>query len=133
MDILLILILLAVFLLPSFFLQRRQQKQQQQMQQLQASLEVGTDVVTAAGIHGTVSALNGDQVTIEVSPGVHTVWERMAVVRVVTPAEPVDPVKVNEGDFEQVDEMPGNHEEIQNTTAELDDEAQRRREHPENN
>lgn len=133
MDILLILILLAVFLLPSVFLQRRQQKQQQQMQQLQASLEVGTDVVTAAGIHGTVSALNGDQVTIEVAPGVDTVWERMAVVRVVTPAEPVDPVRVNEGDLEHIDELPDSDEEIKNTASELDEEVQRRREHPENN
>lgn len=133
MDILLILILLAIFILPTFFLQRRQQKQQQKIQQMQAALEVGNQVVTAAGAHGTISALNGDQVTLEVAPGVHTVWERMAVVRVVTPAEPVDPVMVNEGDFAEAPEHPELVQDEQQDFPEFDEDAQRRREHPENN
>ncbi len=85
MDLLLIIILLAVFLLPSFFMMRSQRRRQAEIQNLQNSLVVGARVVTASGVHGTVTAVRETEVDLEVSPGVEVTLERIAIVRHLTP------------------------------------------------
>jgi preprotein translocase subunit YajC len=64
---------LLLFLLPIVvlvLLMRQQQRRLRQHQALIASLEVGDDVVTASGIYGTITALDGDIAMLEVAPGV---------------------------------------------------------------
>jgi preprotein translocase subunit YajC len=81
MEALLPLILLvAVFY---FLLIRPQQKQRKQLQQVQQALEPGSKVMTGSGLIGTVEAVEGDEVLLEVAPGVTNRFVRRAIVQVI--------------------------------------------------
>ncbi|HEX6198173.1 MAG TPA: preprotein translocase subunit YajC [Jiangellaceae bacterium] len=88
MEALLPLILLvAVFY---FLLIRPQQKQRKQLQEVQQSLTPGSKVMTGSGLIGTIEAVEGDEVVLEVAPGVTNRFVRRAIVQVI-PDEPVVP------------------------------------------
>ncbi len=74
-----VIILFAFYLL----MIRPYRKQQREQSQLQRQLAVGQQVVTKAGLYGTVAGVDDDSVTIEVSPGVRTRWALPAVARIV--------------------------------------------------
>ncbi len=79
-----ILALLAVLL---FVLPARQRKRMQaQAQALQEALTVGTPVMMAGGLHGTVAALGQTTVDVEIAPGVVVTYARQAVLEIRTPA-----------------------------------------------
>jgi preprotein translocase subunit YajC len=79
--------LIAVTFLVLIYLPARQRnRQMQQVQSLQASLEVGAEVMTSSGLYGRVVALREDEVDLEVAPGVVTTWTRLAVREVKSPA-----------------------------------------------
>lgn len=103
MESLLLVLLLAVFLLPSFFMMRSQRRRQTAMRELQNSVSVGDRIVNVAGIHGTVVAVEGDLVTLEVSPGVEMTMDRIGVMRVLE-AAPVEDVTV----VEEIEDHPEN-------------------------
>ncbi|AKK08923.1 preprotein translocase subunit YajC [Corynebacterium testudinoris] len=103
MESLLLVLLLAVFLLPSFFMMRSQRRRQTAMRELQNSVSVGDRIVNVAGIHGTVVAVEGDLVTLEVSPGVEMTMDRIGVMRVLE-AAPVEEVTV----VEEIEDHPEN-------------------------
>ena len=69
-----VVILLGVLLFVSNRRKRRQAQQQQQ------GLAIGTAVSTTSGLLGTLSALDDQTATVEVSPGVHLQFVRRAVV-----------------------------------------------------
>ena len=50
---------------------------------VRASLEPGSRVLTTAGIHAVVHAVEDDVVVLEVAPGVHVRFADAAVVRVL--------------------------------------------------
>jgi preprotein translocase subunit YajC len=76
--------LLAVML---FVLPARQRKRMQlQAQQMQASLTIGTPVMTTSGLHGTVAALGETTVDLEIAPGVVATFARPAILEVRKPA-----------------------------------------------
>lgn len=82
------LLLIALLLL---FL-TAQRRRQRAVRQTQASLEVGARVMTTAGLFATVAAVEGDEVLLEVAPGVVCRYVRAAVARVVPPpAEELPP------------------------------------------
>lgn len=81
MEVIFILGLLVVFLIPQVLLMNKQRKRQQEIMRTQRSLTPGTRVVTASGVHGAVRAVHGDVVELEITPGVVTTWELLAVVR----------------------------------------------------
>jgi len=58
---------------------RPQQQRVRRQRELIASLEVGDEVVTAGGVVGRVTALEGDEVHLEVAPGVTMRFVRLAV------------------------------------------------------
>ncbi len=62
-----------------FFLRPRQQKAKAQRTGAGKTLAVGDEVVTIGGILGTVSAVDADSVTVEVSSGTHMSFLRRAV------------------------------------------------------
>src|SRR3712207_5763402 len=66
----LLLALLLTFGLMWLLLIRPQQRRMRAHQQVVASLAPGDDVVTAGGIHGVVTAVDADDVRIEIAPGV---------------------------------------------------------------
>lgn len=80
----LIVVMLGVYLLWL----RPQKKRQQAAAQAQRQAEVGDEVVTAAGIYGTVVAFDGDRVTVEIAPGMTIEVARRALGQRVDP-EPI--------------------------------------------
>jgi preprotein translocase subunit YajC len=54
---------------------------------LQSSLEVGQEVVTAAGLYGRITAIDDGVVHLEIAPGTVVRIDRRAVSAKVDPAE----------------------------------------------
>ena len=66
-------------------------------QQMTEQVEVGREVMTTAGLYGTVARVDGDKVDIEVAPGVTTTWAVGAIARVIPlPAGPDDPASAGD-------------------------------------
>ncbi len=66
----------GIFLVMYFFMIRPQSKRQKEQQAFTDALKKDDKVVTAAGIHGKIMAINGSIVTLEVSKGVHLKIEK---------------------------------------------------------
>ncbi len=82
-------VLLAVMLVVLIVLPARQRKRMQaQAAAMQASLEIGTPVMTTSGLHGTVAALGDTTVDLEIAPGVVVTFVRQAILEVRRPTEP---------------------------------------------
>ncbi len=83
---------LLVPLLVAFYLFgiRPGRKRMQQMRQVQAELAPGRQVITTAGLYGTVSAVDEANGTIglEIAPGVVATFARGVIVQVVDETEP---------------------------------------------
>jgi preprotein translocase subunit YajC len=75
------LILVAILLVVMFFMSSRTRKQQREAAEFRNNLTVGTKVMTASGMIGTVIDVDdaNDQVTIESFPGSPTTWLRAAI------------------------------------------------------
>ncbi len=79
----------AVIALAFFFLIVRPQRQRFAAHRaLITSLQVGDEVVTTGGMHGTIRALDDDTLEIEIAPGVVATFARGAIGRRVD--TPVD-------------------------------------------
>lgn len=85
------LVILVLLMVGFYFLAIRPgRRRMQQMQAVQAGLAPGRDVVTTAGLYGTVTAVDeaGGTVTLAIAPGVEARFARGAVLKVVDePAE----------------------------------------------
>ncbi|GAB7189831.1 hypothetical protein NUM3379_05370 [Kineococcus sp. NUM-3379] len=81
LDPQLLFLLLMLGLL--FLMFSRSRKQQKAQQQLLGSLGPGAHVMTSSGLYGTVVAVEGDDMVLEVASGVRMRWTRRAVARVV--------------------------------------------------
>jgi preprotein translocase subunit YajC len=83
------LILVAILLVVMFFMSSRTRKQQREAAEFRNNLTVGTKVMTASGMVGTVVDVDdsNDQVTIESFPGSPTTWLRAAIAKKIE--EPV--------------------------------------------
>jgi preprotein translocase subunit YajC len=75
-------ILLVLFVVLMFNSQR---KRQRQFKQMQASLEVGRDVVTTAGLHARIIELDDEVAVLQTGPGQTLRWDRRAIGRVIDP------------------------------------------------
>ncbi len=69
-----------------FLIIRPGRQRQKQQQALVAALQPGAEVMTTAGIFGTVAVVTAEQVSLEVSPGVFLRIVPAAVARVIEPA-----------------------------------------------
>lgn len=65
-NILMIVLLVVIFY---FFMIRPQQKKQKQIRNFRQSMEVGSKVVTAGGIYGTIRKMTETTVWLEVAKG----------------------------------------------------------------
>jgi preprotein translocase subunit YajC len=82
------LILILVVIVGFYMLMiRPQRRRQQQAQQQQSSVQPGARVRTTAGMYATVVDVDGDDVVLEVAPGVEVRYMRRAIMDVVGPAE----------------------------------------------
>jgi preprotein translocase subunit YajC len=83
--------LIAIAAIFYLLILRPARRRQQQSAQVQSQLVPGVQVVTTAGLYGTVSAVEDDVVVLEVAPGVTNRYAKQAIMRVLTPREePVD-------------------------------------------
>lgn len=83
MEALLLPILMVAALFAVMLPQRRRMRAHQAMQQ---SVSAGVSVMTTSGIHGTVVAVEGDVVRLEISAGVVIRLAKGAIARIVEPS-----------------------------------------------
>jgi preprotein translocase subunit YajC len=88
-----LLLIVIVFVGFYFLMIRPQRRRQQQVQQQQRTVEPGARVRTTAGMYATVVDVDGDDVVLEVAPGVEVRYLRRAIMEVIVPAEeaPAEP------------------------------------------
>jgi preprotein translocase subunit YajC len=79
-----VLVLLALMW---FLIIRPQRRRQQEAQRLLTRIAVGKEIVTAGGLYGTVTAVEGDEVRVEVADGVVVRIAKRAVAGVVSEDE----------------------------------------------
>jgi preprotein translocase subunit YajC len=77
------IIILALFGLLYFVMIRPQRNRQRQAMQMQNQIVPGQRVRTTAGMYATVVSVEGDDVVLEVAPGVNVRYMRRAVMNVV--------------------------------------------------
>ena len=78
---------LALLALVWFMLIRPQRRRQQEAQRLLETISVGKEIVTAGGLFGTVTAVEGDEVRVEIADGVEVRLAKRAVAGVVSEDE----------------------------------------------
>jgi preprotein translocase subunit YajC len=74
-----------------FFIVRPQRRQIAARRVLIASLEVGDEIITAGGIHGTVREIDDTTMKVEVAPGTVLTLAREAVSSRSVPPTETDP------------------------------------------
>ena len=128
-----LLIIVLVFVGFYFLMIRPQRRRQQQAQQQQRELSPGARVRTTAGMYATVSAVDGDDVILEVAPGVDVRYMRRAVMEVVSSgvAEETDPLAEAEADDEAAypDEYADDDFPADDEPSDVDDQAGTAAEH----
>jgi preprotein translocase subunit YajC len=83
--------LIIIFAIFYFLLIRPQQRKAKQHKQLLADLRKGDRVVSSGGLHGLITGLSDDVLTVEISPKVRVKVSRGSIAGVVRRAE--GPVK----------------------------------------
>jgi preprotein translocase subunit YajC len=81
--ILILLVVVAFYML----MIRPQRRRQQQAQQQRSNVEPGARVRTTAGMYATVVDVDGDDVILEVAPGIEVRYMKRAIMDVVSPAD----------------------------------------------
>jgi preprotein translocase YajC subunit len=99
------LILILIVVVAFYFLMiRPQQRRKQQAAQQSNNVEPGARVRTTAGMYATVVDVDGDDVILEVAPGVEVRYMKRAIMEVVSPGEPVDETETDaDADDEDAD------------------------------
>ena len=88
--------ILALLALMWFMLIRPQRRRQQDAQRLLETISVGKEIGTAGGLYGTVTAVDGDEVRVEIADGVEVRIAKRAVAGVVSEDE--EPEQAAEGE-----------------------------------
>ncbi|WP_018658011.1 preprotein translocase subunit YajC [Actinomadura flavalba] len=97
-----LLFLLAVPIIFYFLLIRPQNKRRREQLQMQSSLEPGAKVITTAGMHATLVAIDDDGIELEIAPGVTARFLKQAVMQVV-PEETADELTDDDDDDDATD------------------------------
>ena len=69
------IMLIVFFAIMYFFMIRPQQKKQKAIQRFRAGLEIGQQVITAGGIHGTIKEVNSNLIVLEIAKDVRITIE----------------------------------------------------------
>ncbi|MBB2921831.1 preprotein translocase subunit YajC [Cellulomonas cellasea] len=77
------LLFIAIAFGAMWLMTSRTRKQQKQAVDFRANLAVGQDVMTGSGMLGTVVAIDGDEITLESTPGNRSRWLRAAIAKLV--------------------------------------------------
>ena len=91
-----LLVIIAIFAVVYFLFIRPRQQRLRQQQAESRQVGLGDEVMTAGGILGRVVAVDGDEIGVEVAPGVVMTFLRRAVSR--RPGQPAPPPPVQTTD-----------------------------------
>ena len=97
-----LLLLVGLFALMYFMVIRPQSQRRKQMAQMQASVEVGSSILTIGGLYATVVALDDESVTLEVAPGITNRYARGAISKVL-PGDEIDDEDTEDDELEAAD------------------------------
>jgi preprotein translocase subunit YajC len=78
-----LIVIVALFALLWLFVLRPQRRRQAEQMQMQDTLHVDDEVITAGGIRGYVRQLDEEVLEVEIAPGVQVRLDRRAVAAVV--------------------------------------------------
>jgi preprotein translocase subunit YajC len=81
------IVVIAVLVVWLLFV-RPQRKKQTEAQKMVSELQVGDEVLTAGGIYGSILAIDGDEITVEIAPQTKVRVARRAIAGVMTEPEP---------------------------------------------
>jgi preprotein translocase subunit YajC len=99
--ILILLVVVAFYML----MIRPQQRRKQQAQQQKNTIQPGARVRTTAGMYATVVDVDGDDVVLEIAPGIEVRYMKRAVMDVVSPGEADDaPADETDADYYDADD-----------------------------
>jgi preprotein translocase subunit YajC len=110
------ILIVLVFVGFYFLMIRPQRRRQQRVMQQQQTLTPGARVRTTAGMYATVTEVDGDDVVLEVAPGVEVRYLRRAVMEVIQPGdepetyEDSEPTDLREDAHDE--DTPGTHEDF---------------------
>jgi preprotein translocase subunit YajC len=96
-------IIIIAFLLLYLIVVRPQRRRQSQQQAMLSELEVGDEVLTAGGIYGTVTALDENEVSVEIAPHLVVRVARRAIAG-ITPEPEDDEAEEHEEPAEEAEE-----------------------------
>ena len=99
------ILIVLVFVGFYFLMIRPQRRRQQQVQQQQRTVAHGAGVSTTAGLYATVVEVDGDDVVLEVAPGIEVRYLKRAIMEVIQPGD--------EPEAYEDDETAGYHEDAQ--------------------
>ena len=89
---------ILIILIMYFLMIRPQNKKQKETQKMLDALKKGDKVITIGGIHGTVSNVKDDTVTVKVDEGCRIEFNRSAIASVVNPKPTVVEMKEDKKD-----------------------------------
>jgi preprotein translocase subunit YajC len=99
-----LIIIVVLFVAVYFFFLRPRSKRMRSQQQTVSNLSVGDEVISAGGILGTITAIAGDEISVEVAPGYTlTFWRRAINLRTAVKGAPQS-THIAEDDSEYEDE-----------------------------
>ena len=78
-----LLVIVALFVLFWLLLIRPQRRRQRVQEEMLARLRVGDEIVTAGGLYGEITAIEDDEVYVEIAEGVEVRVARRAVAGVM--------------------------------------------------
>ena len=107
------ILIVLVFVGFYFLMIRPQRRRQQAVVQQQKTVSPGARVRTTAGMYATVTAVDGDDVVLEVAPGVEVRYLKRAIMEVIASGEEDEAETYDDGEsepFAEDDETPGTHE-----------------------
>jgi len=103
-----ILFIVVIFAALYFLMIRPQQRRKQQAMSQQNNVAPGARVRTTAGMYATVVDVDGDDVVLEVAPGIEVRYMKRAIMDVVSPGEePVEYEEATEYAADEQDEASG--------------------------
>jgi preprotein translocase subunit YajC len=98
-----IIILAIAFIGFYFLIIRPQRNRQRKVVEQQKTATPGARVRTTAGMYATVVAVDGDDVVLEVAPGIEVRYMRRAVMEVLSDGEEAEPEETEDEDTEPED------------------------------
>ena len=96
------ILIVLVFVGFYFLMIRPQRRRREAVAQQQNTVVPGARVRTTAGMYATVTAVDGDDVVLEVAPGVEVRYLKRAIMEVIAPGEAEEPFE--DGESEPFDE-----------------------------